>query len=83
MTAENTITHPNLPDAKRRLLEKMLSGGAARKRQAEGVTKRVASDPVPISLEQQNVWLHSSMAPASRSTTSRSRSIARDLSTSR
>ncbi len=64
MTAENTVTHRDLPDAKRRLLEKMLSGGAARKRQAEGVTKRGASDPVPISLEQQNVWLHSSMAPS-------------------
>ena len=64
MAAENTVTHLDLPDAKRRLLEKMLSGGTARKRQAEGVTKRGANDPVPISLEQQNVWLHSSMAPS-------------------
>ena len=63
MTAENTVTHPDLPEAKRRLLEKMLSGGTARKRQADGVAKRAANDPVPISLEQQNVWLHSSMAP--------------------
>ena len=64
MAAENPATDLELPDAKRRLLEKMLSGGAARKKQAEGVTKRAASDRVPISLEQQNVWLHSAMAPS-------------------
>ena len=64
MADGNTATALELPDAKRRLLEKMLSGGTARKKQAEGVTKRAAIDRVPISLEQQNVWLHSAMAPS-------------------
>ena len=64
MAAENIATGADLPDAKRRLLEKMLSGGVARKRQVDVVTKRLAHERVPISLEQQNVWLHSSMAPS-------------------
>ena len=64
MADGNIATDLELPDAKRRLLEKMLSGGTARKKQAEGVTKRAAIDRVPISLEQQNVWLHSAMAPS-------------------
>ena len=51
-----------LSDAQRHLLEKMLSGGA-RKRQADGVIKRSAHERQPMSLEQQNVWLHSAMAP--------------------
>ena len=52
----------DLPDARRRLLEKMLSGGAARKRQVDGVVKRSVDERQPMSLEQQNVWLHSEMA---------------------
>jgi hypothetical protein len=63
MAAETLETDLDLSDAKRRLLEKMLSGGAARKRQADGVAKRSVHDRQPMSLEQQNVWLHSEMAP--------------------
>jgi amino acid adenylation domain-containing protein len=63
MAVETEAADLDLSDAKRRLLEKMLSGGAARKRQADGVVKRSADDRQPMSLEQQNVWLHSEMAP--------------------
>ncbi|MEA2954316.1 MAG: hypothetical protein QOJ96_3836 [Alphaproteobacteria bacterium] len=53
-----------LSDAKRLLLQKMLSGGGApRVAQVEAVMPRPAGTTPPISLEQRNVWLHASMAP--------------------
>lgn len=63
MSAQAEKIDPDMPDAKRRLLEQMLSGAAPRKTQVDGVVRRGAADRVPMSLEQQNVWLHSAMAP--------------------
>jgi amino acid adenylation domain-containing protein len=57
----NTV---ELSDAKRLLLQKMLSGGSApRVAQVETVLPRPAGKRPPISLEQRNVWLHAAMAP--------------------
>ncbi len=53
-----------LSDAKRLLLQKMLSGGAATAAAAvDSVTPRQKGEVPPLSLEQGHVWLHSSMAP--------------------
>ena len=52
-----------LSDAKRLLLQKMLSGDGTKRAETDIVRPRLAGIRVPISLEQRNVWLHSAMAP--------------------
>src|SRR5262249_10905895 len=52
-----------LSPAKRLLLERLLSGESAQTgRKIDGVKPRGGATPPPISLEQEHVWLHASMA---------------------
>jgi amino acid adenylation domain-containing protein len=55
-----------MSSAKRQLLQRMLSGGGTAGAGADdigAVVRRAGGTKPPISLEQQNVWLHASMAP--------------------
>src|SRR4051812_24819554 len=52
-----------LSDAKRLLLQKMLSGGAAARAAVESIQPRGKHEVPPLSPEQGHVWLHASMAP--------------------
>ncbi len=56
-------TDTDLAEAKRRLIEKMLSGGASRPQERDRIAKRPHGATASMSLEQRNVWLHASMAP--------------------
>jgi amino acid adenylation domain-containing protein len=53
-------SRPELSAQKRLLLQKHLKGAGSR---AAGIEPRRADQPVPISAEQKNVWLHAAMAP--------------------
>ncbi len=58
------ITAADLSERKRLLLEGFLRGdGALRRRWGERVEPRQMGEVPPISAEQQDVWLHASMAP--------------------
>ena len=55
-----------LSEVKRRLLQQLLSGGAAASDKMpapDGVVPRAADDRPLLSAEQSHVWLHASMAP--------------------
>ena len=59
MTAE-----PTLAEQRRRLLEDLLHGeGARHRRLGEAIEPRHRDEAVPLSAEQNHVWLHASMAP--------------------
>src|ERR1700681_3312935 len=54
----------HLSDAKRILLEKYLSGNAVRSREGKPqITPRPRGNTAPLSLAQEQVWLHGQMAP--------------------
>ena len=53
----------NFSDAKRRLLERMLRGEATRQSFEAPLDQRRPGDPIPIAPSQQQIWLHSQMAP--------------------
>jgi len=54
----------HLSDAKRILLEKYLSGSAASSRESKSqITPRPRGNMTPLSLAQEQVWLHGQMAP--------------------
>jgi hypothetical protein len=54
----------HLSDAKRILLQKYLSGNAASSRESEPhITPRPRGNTAPLSLAQEQVWLHGQMAP--------------------
>src|SRR6266702_1228787 len=58
------ITAADLSERKRLLLERFLRGdGALRRRWGERVEPRQMGEVPPISAEQQDIWLHASMAP--------------------
>jgi amino acid adenylation domain-containing protein len=59
MSSDNVLS-----ESRRRLLEELLSGaGAAHEKPGDRIEPRASSEIVPLSAEQQHVWLHASMAP--------------------
>ena len=56
-------TTENFSEAKRRLLERLLRGEAARQIWEAPLEPRQPADPVPIAPSQQQIWLHSQMVP--------------------
>src|SRR4051812_38871044 len=56
-------TVSELSDAKRALLQKMLSGGGAVRTPVDEVRPRQTGEVPPLSPEQGHVWLHAAMAP--------------------
>ncbi len=55
---------PTLDEQRRRLLEDLLHGeGALHRAPGEAVEPRKRSATVPLSAEQNDIWLHASMAP--------------------
>jgi len=52
------------PEQRRLLLQELLSGRAAAHRaRSDAVQPREPGQPVPVSVEQKQVWFHGSMAP--------------------
>lgn len=52
-----------LSDVKSALLERMLRGEGGADRAADGIVPRDPRAVVPMSIEQQHVWMHAAMAP--------------------
>ncbi|MGB8522553.1 MAG: amino acid adenylation domain-containing protein, partial [Candidatus Acidiferrales bacterium] len=63
---EETVVNPEpapLSDAKRRILERFVRGDLGKAAEAHPpITRRSPDEPVPLSLPQQQVWLHAQMA---------------------
>ncbi len=52
-----------LSDAKRKLLTKYLSGKTEFNNAVPRIPRRAPGEPIPLSFEQEQVWLHAQMAP--------------------
>ena len=61
-SAVNPIAVAQMSDAKRRLLEKLLRGEAARQNREAPLEPRAAGVPIPLAPVQQLFWLSSQMA---------------------
>lgn len=54
---------PNLSESKRKLLERMLRGEAVRQSFEAPLEPREPGTPIPVAPAQQQIWLHSQIAP--------------------
>ena len=51
-----------LSDARRALLQRYLRGGLTDTRSSVTIPKRSATEPIPLSYSQQQIWVHSQLA---------------------
>ncbi len=56
-------TPETLSESKRKLLQMYIKGEASRQSRESAIVPREPGVPVPLAPSQQQVWLHSQMAP--------------------